>query len=287
MHSLIEFLLASSIALAFHFGLHMEKEAYTVFGVGLLLALSVYLIMHKLEQIESRFKKLFMATHPLDSLMDQLSDPESTSKGRSFMAMTESLLKMLSEGAVPLTEGEYYYEASQSLTSCKKEIRAVNSIEIADWMGKVQKENYYRDQVRARESGLAIRRIFVIRPQNLLNEDILLTVRHQLADGIDVRIAMWDDLHLSGAEQVEMPINFVLFDEGPLIHRSPLFGIYYGKKVSSRTEVARFNRIYKILEQHAQLPEDVLPGAKSSEVDKISDPKRPQIKYSGDDQVKC
>lgn len=265
MHSLIEFLLASSIALAFHFGLHMEKEAYTVFGVGLLLALSVYLIMHKLEQVEGRFKKLFMSAHPLNALMDQLHDPAAAAKGRSFMAMTESLLKMLSEGAIPLTEGEYYYEASQSLSYCKKEIRAVNSIEIADWMGKVQKENYYRNQVLARQSGISIRRIFVLRPLDLLNAEILLTIRHQLEDGIDVRIAMWDDLHISGTEQVEMPINFVLFDEGPLIQRSPLFGIYYGKKVSSTTEVARFKRIYEILEQHARLPEEVLPGPTVSE----------------------
>ncbi len=286
MHSLIEFLLASSIALAFHFGLHMEKEAYTVFGVGLLLALSVSLIMHKLEQIENRFKKLFMSVHPLDALMDQLDDPVRASKGRSFMGMTESLLKMLSEGAIPLTEAEYYYEASQSLADCKKEVRAVNSIEIADWMGKVQKKNYYRDQVRAHCSGIAIRRIFVLRPLDLLNAEVLLTIRNQLKDGIDVRIAMWDDVHLSGAEQVEMPINFVLFDGGPLILRSPLFGIYYGKKVSSKEEVSRFKRIYEILEQHARLPEDVLPGAAVSEAVILSEGKQVEKTLLVQNQVK-
>lgn len=56
-----------------------------------------------------------------------------------------------------------------------------------------------------------------------------------------------------------MLVNFVLFDQKTLILRSPLLGIYYGKKVSSSTEVARFNRIYEILEQHARLPEALIP----------------------------
>ncbi len=286
MHSLIEFLLASGIALVFHFGLHLDKEAYTVFGVGMLLALSGFLIMRKLHQIENRFERLFMRAHPLDSLMNQLKEPRLAAKGRSFMAMTESLLRMLSEGAIPLTESEYYYEASQSLARCKKEVRAVNSIEIADWMGKVQKENYYRGQVRARKKGIAIRRIFVLRPLDLLNAEILMTIRNQVNDGIDVRIAMWDDVHLSGTEQVEMPINFVLFDEGPLILRSPLFGIYYGKKMFSLEEVSRFKRIYEILEQHARMPDDLLPGPTVSEAVILSEAKPDQKKDKDQGEVK-
>ncbi len=274
MHSLFEFLLASSIALAFHFGLHLEKEAYTVFGVGLLLALSVSLIMNKLQQIEGRFEKLFLTAHPLDSLMAQLHEPGIAAKGRSFMDMTERVLKMLSEGAVPLTEGEYYYEASQSLSACKKVVRAVNSVEIADWVGKVQKQNYYRNQVLAHRAGVSIRRIFVLRPSDLSNAEIVMTLQHQVQDGIDVRIAMWDDLHLSGAEQVEMPVNFVLFDEGALILRNPLFGIYYGKKISAGGEIARYKRIYEILEQHARLPEDLLPKEGDEAVNARADPMR-------------
>lgn len=259
MHSLIEFILASSIALAFHFGLHLDKEAYTVFGVGLLLALGVHLVLHELAQVEKRFKKLFLQSHRLDALMAQLQDPVCISKGRTLISTTESLLEMLSKGIIPITEGEYYYEASRSLTTCKKRIRAVNSLEITDWMAKVQKQNYYQDQVRALRSGISIHRIFVLRRFELENPNILLTIRHQQQDGIDVRIAIFDELHLSGTEQVEMPVNFVLFDQKTLILRSPLLGIYYGKKVSSDSEVVRFNRIYEILEQHARLPEALIP----------------------------
>jgi len=280
MHSLVEFLLASSIALAFHFGLHLEKEAYTVFGVGLLLALSVSLIRHKLQQIEDRFEKLFLTARPLDSLMSQLHDPGIVSKGRNFMTMTESVLKMLSEGTVPLTESEYYFEASQSLSVCKKVVRAVNSVEIADWLGKAQKKNYYRNQILACQSGISIRRIFVLRPLDLSNAEILMTIQHQVQDGIDVRIAMWDDLRLSGAEQVEMPVNFVLFDEGALILRNPLFGIYYGKKISSGSEIARYKRIYEILEQHARSPEDLVSEANRNEASDKANLKPSRTKHA-------
>ncbi len=42
MRTLIEFLVAAGLALGFHFGLKLEREAYILLGVGILLTLAVH-----------------------------------------------------------------------------------------------------------------------------------------------------------------------------------------------------------------------------------------------------
>ncbi|MFZ5876193.1 MAG: hypothetical protein ACOYXU_07260 [Nitrospirota bacterium] len=261
MRTLIEFVVAAGLALIFHFALSLEHEAYILFGVGVLLTLAVHLILDRVAAVERRSLDAVARAHRIDSVLERVRDPEAMVKSRTVLDTTHHVLTLLSEGAIPLTEGEYYFEAGQCLSQCTREIRAVNSVDVTDWVGKVQKRKYYHDQVRTRQRGVAISRIFVLRRADLDDPAVLETIRHQQQDGISVRIALHEDLAFSGREGVEMPTNFVLFDDKVLIIRTPLLGLYYGKKTRAPEEIERSRRTYELLDQYARPLADLLPQA--------------------------
>ncbi|MEO5657889.1 MAG: hypothetical protein ABIO65_02480, partial [Nitrospiria bacterium] len=224
MRTLLEFLVAAGLALLFHFGLRLEHEAYVLFGVGVLMTLAVHLILDRVHLLHQRTYEAIGRVTRFDAALERITDPEGLVKGRAVIETAQHVLALLGQGSIPLTEGEYYYEASRCLDRCTRKIAAVNSVDITDWMGKVQKQNYYRDQVRARERGVKIARVFVVRRSDLANQDVIRTIRHQQDDGIAVRIALYEDLAFSGREGITMPSNFVLFDGQVLIARIPLLG---------------------------------------------------------------
>jgi hypothetical protein len=260
MRTLIEFLVAAGLALLFHFVLSLEREAYVLFGVGVLLTLAVHLILDRLRAAETRTLEAVAHAHRIESALERVQDPEAMVKSRSVLDTTYQVLVLLGDGAIPLTEGEYYFEASQCLGRCTREIRAVNSVDVTDWIGKVQKRKYYEDQVRTRDRGVTIARIFVLRRGDLEDSDVLRTIRHQQDDGIAVRVVLHEDVAFSGREGVEMVTNFVLFDDKVLIARTPLLGLYYGKKTRAPGEIERYRRTYELLDQYARPLADLLPG---------------------------
>jgi hypothetical protein len=65
-------------------------------------------------------------------------------------------------------------------------------------------------------------------------------------------------MNFSWTEQIELPINFVLFDQDTLIIRNPLFGLYYGKKTASTGEILRYKRLFSILQQHSRTLDELL-----------------------------
>lgn len=264
MRTLLEFLVAAGLALLFHFGLRLEHEAYVLFGVGVLLTLAVHLIVDRANQLHHKTYEAVGRMTRFDAALERITDPEGMIKGREVIDTAQHVLTLLGQGSIPLTEGEYYYEASRCLTRCSRTIAAVNSVDITDWMGKVQKQNYYREQVAACRRGVTIARIFVIRRQDLANQDVLCTIRHQHEDGITVRVALHEDLAFSGREGITMPTNFVLFDDHVLIARTPLLGMYYGKKSHAGEEIERCRRVYDILDQHARPLQELIPTAVSS-----------------------
>jgi hypothetical protein len=234
-------------------------------GVGILHTLAVHLILDRLRAVENRTLDSVARAHRLESVMERVRDPEAMAKSLEVIETTHQVLTLLSEGAIPLTEGEYYFEASRCLTQCTREIRAVNSVDVTDWIGKVQKRNYYHDQVRARGRGVTIARIFILRRADLEQADVLETIHHQQRDGIAVRVALHEDLAFSGREGVEMPTNFVLFDDTVLIARTPLLGLYYGKKTRAADELSRYRRMYDLLDQYARPLGDLIPDERSGE----------------------
>jgi hypothetical protein len=105
---------------------------------------------------------------------------------------------------------------------------------------------------------VAIARIFVLHRTELDKPEIMETLQHQQSDGIAVRVAFYEDLAFSGRDGIEMPTNCVIFDENVLIVRTPLLGIYYGKKSHDAEEIARYKRTYDIFDQHARPFEDLV-----------------------------
>jgi hypothetical protein len=265
MRTLIEFLVAAGLALGFHFGLNLQREAYILLGVGVLLTLAVHLLLNRLDAAETRTIQAVTRAHRIQAALDRVQDPEAMVKSRSVLDTTYHVLTLLGDGAIPLTEGEYYFEAGQCLAQCTREICAVNSVDVTDWLGKVQKRKYYDDQVRTRGRGVAIARIFVLRRADLDDPNVLRTIRHQQEDGIAVRVALHEDLAFSGREGVEMPTNFVLFDDKVLIARIPLLGLYYGKKTRAPEAIERYRRTYELLDQYARPSADLLPQAQRAD----------------------
>ena len=261
MRTLLEFLVAAGLALLFHFGLRLEHEAYVLFGIGVLLTLAVHLILDRMHSLHCRVYEAIGRVTRLDTTLERITDPEGVVKGRAVIDTANRVLTLLSQGTIPLTEGEYYFEASRCLDRCKHEIVAVNSADVSDWIGKVQKQNYYRDQVRTRQRGVAISRIFVLHRNELSDQDILRTVTHQRDDGIMVRIAYYEDLGFSWRDRSEMSTNFVLFDREVLVARIPLLGIYYGTKSHVPDDIERYHRVYDILDHHARPLEEAMPSA--------------------------
>jgi hypothetical protein len=264
MRTLLEFLVAAGLALMFHFGLRLEREAYVLFGVGVLLTLAVHLVLDRMHALHRQTAEAINRVTRLEATLERVKDPEAVVKGRAVIETAQQVLGLLSQGTIPLTEGEYYYEASRCLDRCEREITAVNSVDITDWIGKVQKINYYRNQVRTSRRGVAIARIFVIHRNELTNPDVVRTIVNQRDDGITVRLALYEDLMFSGRDGIEMPTNFVLFDGRELIARTPLLGMYYGKKSHDPGEIARYRRVYEILDQHARPVEALVPRAEGA-----------------------
>ncbi|MEW6248111.1 MAG: hypothetical protein AB1555_15560 [Nitrospirota bacterium] len=112
-------------------------------------------------------------------------------------------------------------------------------------------------------------RNFVLHRKELASLEIQRTIKSQLDDGVKVHVALREDLRFSGGlgtgEGIEEVTNFVLFDHrkarlfGPLCWKSIM-----GEKVRLPSELARLERMYRILHQHASSAEEALRMAPAS-----------------------
>ncbi|MEW6248112.1 MAG: hypothetical protein AB1555_15565 [Nitrospirota bacterium] len=144
---LVKFLMTAGLAQLFQVGLHMEREAYIVLAVGLLLTLAVHLLQARLVKLQATMLDAVGQLQPLPSLVELIEDVEAARKGRALVESMRNVLGMLRQGDIPLTESECYYEATQSPGQCIHLVQAVNAVDITDWIGKVQKRNYDQAQI--------------------------------------------------------------------------------------------------------------------------------------------
>ena len=111
--------------------------------------------------------------------------------------------------------------------------------------------NFCQANLRARERGVPITRIFVAGREELADPEVQKVLLGQSQDGIEVRIAFRDELptasDISGRD-TNSSCNFAIYDDQAVTEVFAQPGKYFGRKISQPAEVAKYQRLYHLIE---------------------------------------
>ncbi|HEY5973838.1 MAG TPA: hypothetical protein VIU41_03775 [Geobacteraceae bacterium] len=256
----IEFLAGSGLAIFFHLVLHHEQAAYIIFGVGVLLSLVTWLIREDVEKTREELLSQYRQSHELTFALAQIVDAECQCKAQEMLASVKRTIAMLQQGFIPMDETEFYLEGAKCSEQTVRTIKAVDPL-TPGWSSRGALLNFYQANLRAKERGVLITRIFVVERDTLGDPDLQRLVTSQLRDGIDVRIAFRDELptasDISGRD-TNSSSDFALYDDQVATEVFLQPGKFHGRKTTQPAEVARYQRLFDLIEHgsHGVTAED-------------------------------
>jgi hypothetical protein len=246
----IEFLAGSGLAIFFHMVLHHEQAAYIIFGVGILLSLVTWLLREDIGQTRDELTAQYHQAHEITFALAQISDGECQAKAQEMMAAIKRTISLLQQGYIPMDESEYYLEGAKSCDQASRSIKAVDPL-TPGWNSRGVVLNFYQANLRARERGVAITRIFVIERAALEEQDVQRLLATQHNDGIDVRVAFRDELptasDISGRD-TNSSCDFAIYDDQVAGEVFVQPGKFHGRRTSQPAEVSKYQRLYDLIE---------------------------------------
>lgn len=249
MAALIEFLAGAGLAVFFHLVLHSPEVAYSIFGIGILLSLSTYLLREELEKTRHELVGQYHQAHEVIFAIAQISDAECHKKAEELLSGVKRTIVQLQLGFIPLDETEFHLEGAKCSDTTIRRLKTVDPITRHTRGALV---NYYQSNLRALERGVTITRIFVMNREELddpESQKILLT---QHRDGIEVRIAFRDELpapssNTSGRD-TNSSFDFAIYDDLVATEVFSQSGTYFGRKTSQAVNVDKFLKFYELIE---------------------------------------
>lgn len=253
----IEFLAGSGLAILFHWLLHMPEAASIIFGVGVLLSLATYLLREDVEKTREVLLDRYHQAHEITFAVASISDPECQAKAQDLLAGTKRTLALLQQGFIPLDEAEFYPEGAKYCDLANRQVRAVDPL-TPGWHSRGALVNFYQANLRALERGVPMTRIFVASHEELTDPEVQKVLLSQFQDGIEVRIAFRDELptasDISGRD-TNSSCNFAIYDDQAVTEVFAQPGKYFGRKTSQPQEVAKYQRLFHLIEHNSHVIE--------------------------------
>ena len=250
----IEFIVGSALAIFFHRVLHYEEAAYVIFGIGILLSLVTYLVKEEIEKTRTDLLAQYHQVHEIPFAMARIADPECQVKALDVIQTTQKTLTLLQQGYIPLDETESSLERAKLSDQTARRIKAVLPM-TTDWLTRGTLLIANQANLRARDRGVRITRIFVVSREDLANPEVQKVLLAQYRDGIEVRITYGDGLptvsDIIGRDSSNSFI-FTIYDDRVVIDALVQPGKYFGRKTSQPAEVAKYMRLYELIEHSAQ-----------------------------------
>jgi len=249
MAILVEFLAGAGLGVLFHWVLHYKEASYVIFGVGVLLSLATYLIREELALLREKLTRHYDQSHELTFALARIADADCQVKATELLATTKKTMALLQEGFVPLDETEFWLESATAADQTSREIKAVDPI-TTGWDTKGVLLNYYRANVRALERGVRITRIFVIKREEIAEGELQKLLLTHNQDGIELKVAYRDELPSLNDTTWggNCSFSFGIFDNRAVTDVFPNPGSYFGRKTSRAAEVAKYQRVFDLIE---------------------------------------
>ncbi|HTG82615.1 MAG TPA: hypothetical protein VL949_11770 [Geobacteraceae bacterium] len=250
---LIEFLAGSGLAIFFHLVLHKPEAAYSIFGIGTLLSLATYLVREDIDKTRERLLAQYHHAHEVTFAISRIRDPECQVKAHELMAGTLRTITLLQQGYIPMEETEFYLEGAKQMEQAVRHAKAVDPL-TTGWDSRGALLNFYQANLRALDRGVRLTRIFVISREELVLPDAQKILLTQYRDDVDVRVALRDELpsasDMSTMDTVSS-FDFAIYDDRTVTDAFGQPGKYFGRKTSEAAEVAKYLRLYDLIEHSA------------------------------------
>jgi hypothetical protein len=248
MAALIEFVVGAGLAIFFHFVLHDQVAAFSIFGVGLLLSLATWLLREDIIEIRERLVEEYREFHELPDVMRRIEDPECLQKAREIIARITRNMSLLQRGFIPMDETEFMLEATKAADATQQTLKSVNPL-TPGWntVGAIIK--YYQANKRALERGVRITRTFVLRRDQLNETDVQKMLRTHYEDGIEVKVVYREELPTGGEAgwAKNCSFNFGMYDDRLVVDVSAP-APYYGVRTSQPVELVRYLRMLDLVD---------------------------------------
>lgn len=250
---LLEFLVGAGLGGFFHWVLHDPQAAYMIFGIGVLVSLTTYLLKDELGRLADRLSGQYEGAHEIPFALARITDPECLTKAHALLSAARRDLTLLQRGYIPLDETEFYLTAAKAVDHACHWVKAVDPLTLG-WDTRGALVNFYQSNLRALERKIRLTRIFVLHRDQLREPEAQKILLAQLRDGIDVRVAHREELPSptdAASWASDCSFDFALYDDRAAteVYRAP--GSYYGRKTSQPSEVARYQRLYDLIEHNA------------------------------------
>ena len=246
----IEFIAGSGLAIFFHLVLHHAEAAFMIFGVGILLSLATYLLREDIEQTREKLTLQYDYAHEITFTIAKIRDPECREKAHEILAGTQRTLALLLQGYVPLDETEFYMKGTKYFEESKHRVKVVDPVTVG-WDTRGALLNYYQANLRAIERGVQVTRIFVLNREEMTDAEVQKVLLLQLRDGIEVRVALRDELPSAGeisGRDTGSSFDFAIYDNKVATEVFSLPGKYFGRKTRDAALVGHYQHLFDLIE---------------------------------------
>ncbi|MBE0596835.1 MAG: hypothetical protein IH614_06185 [Desulfuromonadales bacterium] len=248
----LEFLVGAGLAIFFHSVLHYQEAAYVIFGIGMLLSLATFLVKEEIGKTKEALLVEYQKAHEIPFELARISDPDCRAKAQELIAGTKRTITLLQHGFIPLDEAEFYLEGARLAEQATGRLKAVDPI-TAGWLTRGALIKYYQSNLRALDRGVRITRIFILDREHLDDPEVQEALLTQYRDDIDVRVAFGSELPAArDLEEIVCSWDFAVYDERCVTDSCGQSGKSFGKKTSSPDEVAKYLRLFDLIEHNAQ-----------------------------------
>jgi len=180
--------------------------------------------------------------------MRRIEDPECLQKAREIVARITRNMSLLQRGFIPMDETEFMMEATKAADAAKRSLKSVNQL-TPGWDTRSVIIKYYQANIRALERGVKITRTFVLRRDQLQDNDVQKMLRTHYEDGIEVKLVYRDELPAGGEAgwTKDCSYSFGVFDDRLVVDVSAP-APYFGVRTSQRAELRRYLKMLDLVD---------------------------------------
>ncbi len=221
-----------------------------VWALGVMIAIAALAIS---EKVESEIKKRVADIQKVNELVDlyiKVDDDDFNDLRNDAINDIVNRLSELSNKVATVDESTFYLWLQSQFTRCKKNIKAVSTVEETLWYNDPQENNFLAQNIEAAQHGVFVKRFFITTKQRLRSSANRRIIKDHIKNNLHPSIIWWEDIKKDKKLLEVVKDGFVIIDDRIVLSDMSLKGEILGRISKIKAERDNFLSAFTQLERY-------------------------------------
>lgn len=223
-----------------------------VWALGVMVTISTLAIS---EKVRSEIRDSIADIQKINELVDlylKANDEDFNELRNNVINDTKNKLSDLSKKVATVDGSVYYFWLQDQFARCKKNIKAVSTVDETIWYDDPQENNFLMENIKASNRGVSVKRFFITTKERFRSSSNRRIIKDHIENNLHPSIIWWEDIENNKNLLVIIRDGFVIIDDRIVLSDVSLKGEIIGMISKIKAESDGFLSTFNQLDRYVR-----------------------------------